>query len=982
LVRWLQLETAAWQELSRLIDTALELPAAERAEWLASIEDAALRERVRAILARSPRVETSGFLARLPALRASDSEAAALAPGAEIAGDSIGPYRLVRELGTGGMSAVWLAERPDGLIRRPVALKLPQGVWRRGALAQRFARERDILAALTHPNIARLYDAGVSAGGQPYLAIEFVEGQPIDVFCTNQDLGLRARLRLFLEVARAVAYAHTQLIVHRDLKPANILVTAAGEVRLLDFGIAKLLDPDVGAQQTELAAQAFTPDYAAPEQIAGQPATTATDVYSLGVLLYELTSLVRPYRLAHGTRAALEQAIASTDPVRPSVAAGEVPWRADLRGDLDTIVLKALKKLPEERYATVSAFADDIDRFLADRPVLARPDSVQYRVKKFVRRNRALVAGAGVLFVAMAVGAGVSLWQAGIARAEARRAEEIKEFLASTIRDVDPHVADGRVLSAADLLRQALGRAEGLSARPELSIEMRTLIAQSMLNLEDFDAAEDAARRSLAQSEQTLGPAHEQTLRAREVMVSVHRFRGRLDDMRRELDEVEKILATRSQVDPADRYFVLENRAHLAIDAGEYSQATQSAKQALELAEKSFGERDTRTARAAILLAEAYEYDEIPQDFALAAAERAFRLTESIHGANPGHPLLLGAREVYGRSLANAGQVEAGIAQLQTSVDYAIKLYGPASTSVGLLYSHIARYELRLGKPRDAIAHLDLSIDALGKITAHDSFTYLSPLGLRGLAWLNARNAARALPDFEESERGYAKIFGEDHEETIIKRRWRALALGMLGRTGQARTAMAPVLEAYRTRFKDPLYLSTDTFIAAGMIERLAGNPDAARRYFEEALTSIAPGGTAERFRIDVLAQLAFADLDRGDELAARALGYLQEADGLQAKLKVPPGPRRADVLLGLGRAHLALKAPQRALGVLREADEFWREFDAGNRWAGEAAAWHGRALAAAGQLTQARAAAARAQPPLRTSPLVIDAALLRDLPR
>jgi serine/threonine-protein kinase len=980
-VRWLHLDAGAWAELSRLIDTALELPAAERAEWLASIEDAALRERVRAILARSGRVETGEFLARLPAIRASDSEVAALAPGAEIAGDHIGPYRLVRELGTGGMSAVWLAERTDGLIRRPVALKLPQGVWRRGALAERFARERDILAALTHPNIARLYDAGVSASGQPYLAIEYVEGRPLDVYCANQELGLRARLRLFLEVARAVAYAHTQLVVHRDLKPANILVAGSGEVRLLDFGIAKLLDPELGAQQTEFAAQAFTPDYAAPEQIAGLPATTATDVYSLGVLLYELVSLVRPYRLGHGSRAALEQAIANTDPVRPSVAATQTSWRQALRGDLDTIVLKALKKLPGERYATVSAFADDIDRYLGDRPVLARPDSVVYRAKKFVLRNRALVAGAIVLFIAMATGAAVSLWQAGIARAEARRAEEIQEFLASTIRDADPYVGDGRVLSAADLLRQSLQRAENLRERPELSIEMRTLIAASLLNLQDFDAAENAARQALEQSLDTLGPMHRQTLRAREVMVGVHRFRGRIDAMRRELDEVEKILATHTRVEPADRYFVLENRAHLAIDAGMYPEASAAARQALMLAEESFGERDPRTASAAVLLAESYEYDEVPQDFALAAAERAFRLNETIHGTNPGHPVLLSAREVYGRALGNAGQLEAGIAQLRMTVDPAIRLYGASSSYVGLLYSHLARYELRLGMPREAIAHLDAALAILGKNTEHDSFTYLSPLGLRAVAYLAARDAARALPDVEEAERGYVKLFGADHEETIIKQRTRAQALAWLGRITEARALMAPVLTLYRTRYSDPLYLPTDTFTIAGNIERMAGNADGARAFFEEALASIAPGGNAERFRVDVLTQLAFVDLERGGANAGRALGNFEEADRLQRKLG-HQGPRRADVLLGLGRAHLARSSPQQALAFLRQADDFWREFDATNRWAGEAAGWHARVLAAAGRQAEAREAAARARAALRNSPLPIDAALLRDLPR
>src|SRR5919108_3858936 len=266
-----------WHELSALLDTALELPPEARAAWLESLEvrDAALKERLRALLARAAPVETHDFMRELPKLVLTHQELAALQPG-EKAGDIVGAYRLVRELGSGGMSSVWLAERVDGLINRPVALKLPQGLWRRGELAERFARERQMLATLTHPHIARLYDTGVTASGQPFLALEYVEGKPINVYCEERGADLRERVRLCLQVARAVAFAHSRLIVHRDLKPANILATAEGYVRLLDFGIAKLLDPEHEAERTEISQLAFTPDYASPEQIAGGPISTAS----------------------------------------------------------------------------------------------------------------------------------------------------------------------------------------------------------------------------------------------------------------------------------------------------------------------------------------------------------------------------------------------------------------------------------------------------------------------------------------------------------------------------------------------------------------------------------------------------------------------------------------------------------------------------------------------------------------------------------
>ncbi len=421
------MNSEGWVRLNRLLDQALDLLPSEREPWLAALgpEDEALKPRLIALLAHAPSVQAAGFLSSIPSV---DVGAVDLRePSAEHAGATVGPYTLLRELGEGGMGTVWLAQRTDGMVQREVALKLPRGAWPRAELVERMARERDILAGLTHPNIARLYDAGVTPGGRPYLALEYVEGRPIDEYCNDQHLDVRARLRTFLQVAVAVAHAHGKLVVHRDVKPSNILVTAYGQARLLDFGIAKLLDEGktTHTELTERAGRPLTPEYASPEQIAGEPLGVASDVYSLGVVLYELLTGTRPYRQQRGSRNALEDAILHTDPLPPSASTADRARRKVLRGDLDTIILKALKKMPDERYSTVNAFGDDLQRYLSCRPVLARPDSTSYRFSKFVRRNRLAVSAATTIVVSVAVFGGVSAWQARVL-AEQRRVAQIE----------------------------------------------------------------------------------------------------------------------------------------------------------------------------------------------------------------------------------------------------------------------------------------------------------------------------------------------------------------------------------------------------------------------------------------------------------------------------------------------------------------------------------------------------------------------------
>ena len=460
--------------LSGLLEQMLDLPAESRAAWVAGLADthARLMPALRHILAQQARIETNDFLGTLPKF---SDQAPAMPESASVReGDAVGPYTLIREIGRGGMSTVWQAMRTDGSMKRVVALKLPHTGLRGVELANRLARERDILAALTHPSIARLYDAGVSTSGQPYLAMEYVEGIPLTRYCDEKRLPVRERAAVFLQVLSAVHFAHTQLVIHRDLKPSNILVTPEGRAILLDFGIAKLL-VEGQAQETELTqhgGRVMTPSYASPEQITGQSVGTASDTYSLGVLLFEILTGELPYRPKRDSRGALEDAIIGDEPQRPSQCLREAAaaarhatpkkLRSLLAGDLDTIVLKALKKRPAERYATVDALHQDIERYLDGRPLLARPDSRWYAARKFVRRNKVPVAVGAAALLAVLAAVTVAFREATIARAKrdqalqlASRSEAVSDFMDMLIGDAagsEKPVTIGEMLSRSETL--------------------------------------------------------------------------------------------------------------------------------------------------------------------------------------------------------------------------------------------------------------------------------------------------------------------------------------------------------------------------------------------------------------------------------------------------------------------------------------------------------------------------------------------------
>lgn len=474
------LQADDWPALSALLDQALALPASERDAFVDALDGdhAARREVLRTLLARAPALETNDLLGTLPP----GVQLAALpASGAPAPGTEVGPYRLIEELGVGGMGAVWLAERRDGSPRRQVALKLPRLGWD-PSLAARSLRERDILAALEHPHIARLYDAGLDELGRPYLAMEYVQGQPIDAWCDARRLSLAARVDLMGQVADAVAYAHRRLVVHRDLKPSNILVTGDGQVRLLDFGIARLLDPGAAqAGDTTLAAPAFTVSYASPEQLQGLPLATSSDIYSLGVVAHELLCGARPFDHLTERGMARVQAILAAEPVLPSrlvPTATQAAARAGtpaslqraLRGDLDAILLRALARLPEHRYPSAEALADDLARWRDGRPVAAQRPRPAYLLRKFVSRHRLAVAGSAAAAAALVVTAGVAVLQGLQAQEQAQRAQASRDFLIKLFGRADPELRGGRPATVRELLEPAEREAAQLPAAQQREV--------------------------------------------------------------------------------------------------------------------------------------------------------------------------------------------------------------------------------------------------------------------------------------------------------------------------------------------------------------------------------------------------------------------------------------------------------------------------------------------------------------------------------
>jgi serine/threonine-protein kinase len=600
----------------------MELPVDARDVWLRDRCPTGIAAEVRALLDAYARADT--FLER-PAL--DDTAAAGALEGvfpvagahAVPIGARLGAYVITAHLGDGGMGQVFRARRADDQFDQQVAIKVVRAEIATPSMVERLRQERRILAALDHPNIARLLDGGVAADGRPYFAMEYVAGEPITTYCDGKSLDVQQRLALFAAVCDAVQYAHQNLVVHRDLKPSNTLVTPEGQVKLLDFGIAKVLQAeddetgrDAGEPLTRLGSGPMTPEYAAPEQVRGEAVTTATDVYALGALAYELLTGRGPHRLSSLTAAEVERAVTERDIARPSSAVsratpgkhGEMTpdaiasargtdphrLRRQLRGDLDTIVMTALQKDPARRYASAGAFVEDIRRFQKGRPIAARRDSVGYRSSKFVRRHAIGVTATALVLLSLVGGLIGMAWQARVASREAAKAREVSRFLSSLFEVADPARTNATDVTALDLLNRGATRIETeLAGQPDIQADMLLLVGRIYRDLGVYDRAQPLLERAMALRSASQGRNSVAVADAMAELARLWQDKGRSEEAERLQRDVLAIRRSGRRPDYAEVGKTLRDLASVLASRGKHDEAEQLQREALALHEGSYG---------------------------------------------------------------------------------------------------------------------------------------------------------------------------------------------------------------------------------------------------------------------------------------------------------------------------------------------------------------------------------------------------------
>jgi tetratricopeptide (TPR) repeat protein len=913
----LRVEAANWPDLERLLDAVLDLAPEAREAWLESLgsEHDGLRAALRAMLSHATAVQASNFLGTLPAVHLRTTTASR-------AGELVGPWRLLRELGTGGMASVWLAERADGMLQRPVALKLPHNIARWRGLAERMAREREILASLTHPGIARLYDAGVTADDIPWLAIEYVEGKPIDQL---GDCPLRERLRLFLQVGEAVAYAHGKLIVHRDLKPANILVTPAGQVRLLDFGIATLLEGNAASESplTELTGRALTVDYAAPEQIAGDDYTTSADVYSLGVVLFELITGKRPHSRGGESRQAFENAVLNTPAPRASDVAPAM--RRELRGDLDAILRKALEKDPADRYPTVNAFVEDVARHLDGRPVLAQPESARYRAWKFVTRHRIGVASAAAIALAILAGSMLALWQSRVAFAERDRAEETKRFIASIFQDTNPYQRSGGNLSAVELLRRARTRiGSKFAGRPGMRAELLATVGGSLNGLGAQDDAAQALREAVEVASAHHGSASVEAVHARALLADVYNRQRDTGRLKAELDAALPLARGIAALDAEPLVKLLMYSADHAIELRRIEDSRVHAREAFDVSSGALGDQDRLTVQASNLLAETYTF--APYDFPkmMSESERAMRLARSAFPAGSHDPLLTYARMLQARVSNINGRFREAIAAHSEALASMRAEIGGDNVDVANSLAELAGAERSAGEIGHSLEHFREALTLYEKLNLTESADYKTSLVAAANAFVSARRPREAYALLLRARDIGEKLMGPLHWETLGATFNSARALAYDGRCREARDILA-LENAPGVQIAFPLWFAG----TKGQILRLCGEPTLAVAEFQRMLTMIPESPRADWDRMNVQAELGLSEAALGNATGAHEA--LSRVRTIGERLQVSMHPQYGEALTALAKIELERGNPREAETMLVRVDEFWQGFDPGH---------------------------------------------------
>jgi serine/threonine-protein kinase len=950
----------------RRVETVLDaVLTREPTQWPALLDeacsgDAELRREVEALLARLD--TASRFLDSPPGAIAAALVAEARESDSRLAADSfvgrrIGAYRIGRELGRGGMSRVFLAERADGEFEQQVALKFLRPGLDSDLDLARLRAERQILATLNHPNIARLFDGGVTEEGLPYLVMEYIDGQPLDRYCAERRLSVRQRLDLFRTVAEATEYAHRNLVVHRDLKPSNILVTTTGTVKLLDFGLAKLLQANSPTPMpTTRAGQGWmTPEYAAPEQIRGTAVNTVTDVYQLGVVLYELLAGRLPFA-DRSTLFELQTAILGEDPALPSAAAlrtmalgapndsagtrepddvARARSRA-LRGDLDAIVMKALHKEPDRRYPSASALREDLDRYLEGRAVLARPDSAAYRLRKFVRRHRGAVGVAVVVAIGILVATTREYRLRGVAQTEARTAGAVEQYLLTAFGAADPFLP-GDTSASRSTVRELLDRGvvrldTALAGEPAIRARLRTALGRVYVNLGLYDQAAAQLQRALTEQRALTGDRDIATAVALDELGQARNQQGRYDEADSLLTAALEVRRELSGSRDSNTAATMEHLATVRRDRNEYAAAESLAREAIAVRRALHGDTALPTAASEHLLAGVL----------------------NSRGADKE------AAPLYRSALATRE-----------------RLLGPNHPLVAMTLFNLALTERRLGRIAVAESLYRRTIQIQRRALGEDHPLVASSLnGLANLLQKTTDRSAEAESLLRQSLAINRRHYGDQHPEVSTNLGNLAVIVRERGDYDEAEKLLRQALSIDEATFgPEHTYVGFDLNELASVL-RMRGQPDKATPILRRVLamsTRLAGEGHRNTIAVKVNLGQALREGSRYEDAAAQFREALARLTGDNPDTD----PFRVSATIGLGRSLVQLGKTDEALPLLQSALEAsTRKFGSDNYRTAEAHLGLGECLQAMGRRQDAQAAllAARAivEPQRRKQPMLL----------
>ncbi|TDR35360.1 serine/threonine-protein kinase [Tahibacter aquaticus] len=905
----MSLPATQFRRVCDLFDAVVDLPLAQQTNRLRELcDDPALCAEVEALL----RADAQGG-AFDAAARAQRDRLAQDDDGADVdavATNAAPAWRVVREAGRGGMGIVYLVERGTGELRQRGALKVLHRSGDSVVALARFDRERRVLAQLDHPAIARLLETGLREDGAPYLVMDYVDGEPIDRYVAQRKLGLGERLLLFLDVCAAVAHAHRQLVVHRDIKPANVLVTEEGRVKLLDFGIAKLLDDSAGTDLTRTQGEPLTPRYAAPEQLSGGPITTATDVYGLGGLFYLLLTDHAPrgadWRPEHGAYAD-DTFVAPSRRVEPQRA------RA-LRGDLDVIALCALQPLPERRYASVEAFAEDVRRHRDGRPIVVRRSSRRYLAGRFIARHRLWLGALLAVLVVSIAAAAISMRQARLARESAEHAEAVRHFVVGVFAQASPDENNGQPFTAHQLLDRGARQVAELAATPAVQADLMNVLAGLYSDLGDYARARTMATQAIERDKTDAVPAD---VRARSLLV-LAQVETELRDFAAAAAHVEaaRALAQRAGADEEEQRARRLGVAAL-VAAENYQRADPELRALMADDRARFGDSSAAVAEDWMLLGKILD-NNARGDEAIAAIRQALRILQELpHAASA----RIDAQNRLGLMLLHKHDLSGADAVLKTAEESATRLYGADNIQTWTIRSNRIRAAEIAGRFEQAAesrnALLRVEREALNgsnpaQIASHAKFLAADYRELGRFA------EAEAL--FRESlalsDRAAGAERGNDSADTLLHLGY---TLQLRGRYSEAETA---IREAYRIASQHEQPTSqwlNDTRGRLGNLLRLEGRYAEALaelRPATEALGQVGSGGNS--ILANLLAQLSLAELDGGD--AATADTTATRATELARRVFEPGNYRLGLSLFAAARAKLALGRADAAVPLLREA--------------------------------------------------------------